>query len=616
MAARVLVVGASGFVGRHLCRALLERGDEVWGLDRGGAPLLEGVQAFQGDLEHPETLADLPRTWDRVVHLAGLTVPGQVTTAAEAMRNVAMTVNLLEHLTSARLLVVSSCHVYAASQDPRREDSPARPAGLYGLSKLLVEEAALAALDRLDVRIARPFNHLGPGQRAELVIPTLLGRIRHLGPGTDPLHMAGMDSTRDFIDVRDVISAYLTLLDVDQPAHRVFNVCTGKGTRIGEMVHEVMDLCGVKREVIFEGHRISGDDNPTITGCNARLRALGWEPRHTVREALETMLAEVPRQAPSVRTAPPVTFPLAGRRIWITGGNGFLGKHVVAAFRKEGAEVLAPRSVELDLMDPGAARRFLETHRPDGVVHLAARVGGIGANRRQPGTFFHDNMAMGLHLIEACRQVGVEKLLVAGTVCAYPKFCPVPFREDDLWNGYPEETNAPYGIAKKALLVQMQSYRQEFGLRGIFLVPVNLYGPGDHTDLQNSHVIPALVRKFLEAKRAGSPFVELWGTGRASREFLFVEDAARGLCTAMASYEDPDPVNLGTGQEISIRDLAELLKRLTGFQGNLVFNPDYPDGQPRRQLDVTRARTRFGWEAQVGFEEGLRRTIAWVEEGL
>lgn len=312
----------------------------------------------------------------------------------------------------------------------------------------------------------------------------------------------------------------------------------------------------------------------------------------------------------------PDTFPLAGKRLWVTGGNGFLGKHVVAELRRRGAQVLAPRSMELDLLDPTAASRFLREHHPDGVLHLAARVGGIGANRAHPGSFFYANMAMGLHLIEACRTEGVEKLLVLGTVCAYPKFCPVPFREDDLWNGYPEETNAPYGVAKKALLVQLQSYRQEFGTRGVFLIPVNLYGPGDHLDLETNHVIPALIRKFLEAKAQASAFVELWGTGAASREFLFVEDAAAGIVEGMAKFEGDEPVNLGTGEEITIRELALKIKALTGFEGELRFNPDYPDGQPKRRLDTSRALERFGWSAPTRLDEGLRKTTAWMREAL
>jgi GDP-L-fucose synthase len=310
------------------------------------------------------------------------------------------------------------------------------------------------------------------------------------------------------------------------------------------------------------------------------------------------------------------TFPLKGKLVWITGGHGFLGRAVVAEFQRRGAEVLATRSSEVDLLDPAAATRLLRAERPDGVVHLAARVGGIGANRAHPGSFFYANMAMGLHLIEACRAEGVEKLLVLGTVCAYPKFCPVPFREEDLWNGYPEETNAPYGVAKKALLVQMQAYAQEYGTRGIFLIPVNLYGPGDHLDLETNHVIPALIRKFLEAKATGAPTVELWGTGAASREFLFVEDAARGIAEGMERYEATDPVNLGTGEEITIRDLALKIRELTGFEGDLTFNPAYPDGQPKRRLDTSRALERFGWTAGVSLGEGLARTVDGMRGAL
>jgi GDP-L-fucose synthase len=312
----------------------------------------------------------------------------------------------------------------------------------------------------------------------------------------------------------------------------------------------------------------------------------------------------------------PESFPLAGRRLWVTGGNGFLGRQVCAELRRRGAEVLAPPSSDLDLLDPSAAARFIREQRPEGVLHLAARVGGIGINREHPGSFFYANMAMGLHLIEACRAERVPKLLVLGTVCSYPKFAAVPFREDDLWDGYPEETNAPYGIAKKALLAQLQGYHQEYGLRGIFLIPVNLYGPGDHLDLASNHVIPALIRKFLEAKRDRLAQVEIWGTGTPTREFLHVEDAAHAIADAMARYQDADPVNLGTGAEISIRDLALLIQELTGFQGAIVFNPAYPDGQPRRRLETSRARERFGWQARIQLRDGLQRTVEWMRVEL
>ncbi len=307
--------------------------------------------------------------------------------------------------------------------------------------------------------------------------------------------------------------------------------------------------------------------------------------------------------------------PLAGRSVLVTGGSGFLGSHVVDALRARGVErVAVPRAAEFDLTDAAQARAMFEKHRPDVVMHLAARVGGIGANRRQPGTFFRDNMAMGLNVLEEARRAGTAKVVVAGTICAYPKFAPVPFREDDLWNGYPEETNAPYGIAKKALLVMAQAYRQEFGSNFVVVFPVNLYGPRDNFDLEDSHVIPAMIRKFIDADARGERTVTLWGDGTPTREFLYVDDAAEGLVMAAERYDDPDPVNLGAGFEISMRDLATTIARAAGYAGEIVWDAARPNGQPRRMLDVTRARERFGFTARTAFADGVAKTIAWYRD--
>jgi len=307
--------------------------------------------------------------------------------------------------------------------------------------------------------------------------------------------------------------------------------------------------------------------------------------------------------------------PLAGRSVLVTGGSGFLGSHVVDALRARGVErVAVPRAAEFDLTDAAQTRAMFEKHRPDVVMHLAARVGGIGANRRQPGTFFRDNMAMGLNVLEEARRAGTAKVVVAGTICAYPKFAPVPFREDDLWNGYPEETNAPYGIAKKALLVMAQAYRQEFGSNFVVVFPVNLYGPRDNFDLEDSHVIPAMIRKFIDADARGERTVTLWGDGTPTREFLYVDDAAEGLVMAAERYDDPDPVNLGAGFEISMRDLATTIARAAGYAGEVVWDAARPNGQPRRMLDVTRARERFGFTARTAFADGVAKTIAWYRD--
>ncbi len=305
---------------------------------------------------------------------------------------------------------------------------------------------------------------------------------------------------------------------------------------------------------------------------------------------------------------------LAKQRIVVTGGAGFLGRHLQARLVEEGVaedRILVPHIEEYDLTREEDVARMYDDMSPTVVIHLAAEVGGIGANRDNPGRFFYANMIMGVHLIELARRRGLEKFVQIGTICAYPKFTPVPFKEDDLWSGYPEETNAPYGIAKKALLVMLQAYRQQYGLNGIYLLPVNLYGPGDNFDLQSSHVIPALIRKFVAAGEAGDEAVEVWGTGSASREFFYVEDCARGIVAATREYDGGEPVNLGAGFEITIRDLAETIGEMTGFRGRIDWDASKPDGQPRRCLDVGRAKALFGFEAQVPFEQGLRRTIDW-----
>jgi GDP-L-fucose synthase len=299
----------------------------------------------------------------------------------------------------------------------------------------------------------------------------------------------------------------------------------------------------------------------------------------------------------------------------VTGGAGFLGGFVLDELRRRGArDLFVPRSGEYDLVDIAAVRRLYSDARPTVVVHLAARVGGIGANRDNPGKFFYDNLMMGVQLMEVGRQVGLKKLVALGTICAYPKFAPVPFREDDIWNGYPEETNAPYGLAKKMLLVQAQAYRQQYGFNSIVLFPVNLYGPRDNFDLHTSHVIPALVRKCVEARERGEREIVVWGDGSASREFLHARDAAEGIAMAAERYDKAEPVNLGAGFEIKIRELVPLVARACRYTGEVVWDTSRPNGQPRRMLDTSRARREFGWQARTPFEEGLRETVEWYEE--
>jgi GDP-L-fucose synthase len=311
----------------------------------------------------------------------------------------------------------------------------------------------------------------------------------------------------------------------------------------------------------------------------------------------------------------------SGKRAIVTGGAGFLGRHVTAKLGEVGAqEIFIPRIEDYNLVDPADIRRMYADALKGTeaaktvVIHLAANVGGIGANLEHPADFFYDNLLMGVELMHQAYKLGISKFVAIGTVCAYPKFTPVPFKEEDLWIGYPEETNAPYGLAKKMMLVQAQAYRQQYGFNAIFLLPVNLYGPGDNFNLKTSHVIPALIRKAFEAKDSGASALSLWGDGSPTREFLYVEDAADGIVTAAEKYNGPEPVNLGSGYEVSIRDLANMIARHADFKGDIVWETDKPNGQPRRALDVTRAKEYFGWQARMPFEEGIRRTIAWFQE--
>src|SRR5262245_18323581 len=306
-----------------------------------------------------------------------------------------------------------------------------------------------------------------------------------------------------------------------------------------------------------------------------------------------------------------------GKRILVSGGAGFLGQRVVDGLRAESpSSIFIPRRSEYDLVEQKNVARVYEDARPDIVVHIAAEVGGIGANRANPGRFFYNNLMMSTQLMEYGRRFGVEKFVAIGTICAYPKFTPIPFKEENLWDGYPEETNAPYGMAKKMLLVQAQAYRQQYGFNAIYLLPVNLYGPEDNFDPETSHVIPAMIKKCVDAVNKNSSEIVLWGTGTPSREFLYVDDAAQAIVLATERYNGADPVNIGSGMEITIQDLAQLIAKLTNFKGRLVWDPAQPDGQPRRALDVSKADTFFGFRARTPFEEGLRRTINWYKSKL
>jgi len=305
------------------------------------------------------------------------------------------------------------------------------------------------------------------------------------------------------------------------------------------------------------------------------------------------------------------------KRVTVTGGAGFLGSYVVEKLKERGCKnIFVPRSKDYNLVEMDAVKRVYKDSKPDIVLHLAAKVGGIGANRANPGKFFYDNLMMGTQMMEIGRQFGLKKFVALGTICAYPKFTPVPFKEEDLWNGYPEETNAPYGLAKKMLLVQAQAYRKQYGFNAIYLLPVNLYGPGDNFNPESSHVIPALIKKCIDAINNNDNQIIVWGTGKASREFLYVEDAAEGILLATEKYNKSEPVNLGAGFEISIKDLVKLIAKLTGFKGKIIWDTSKPDGQPRRMLDTSKAEKEFGFKAKTPFEEGLRKTIEWYRKNI
>lgn len=298
----------------------------------------------------------------------------------------------------------------------------------------------------------------------------------------------------------------------------------------------------------------------------------------------------------------------------VTGGAGFLGSFVLEKLKERGVkDIFVPQQKDYDLVQIEAVKRLYQDAKPDIVIHLAAKVGGIGANKENPGSFFYDNLMMGVQMMEVGRQIGIEKFVGLGTICCYPKYTPVPFKEEDLWNGYPEETNAPYGLAKKMLLVQSQAYRKQYGFNSIFLMPVNLYGPGDNFNPESSHVIPALIKKCFDAIKENKKEIVVWGTGKPTREFLYVEDAAEGIVLAAEKYNKPEPVNLGAGFEISIRELVELIAKLTGFKGRITWDTTQPDGQPRRCLDTSKAEKEFGFKAKVSFEEGLKKTIKWYK---
>ncbi|MGA2071110.1 MAG: GDP-mannose 4,6-dehydratase, partial [Sedimentisphaerales bacterium] len=443
------------------------------------------------------------------------------------------------------------------------------------------------------------FNHESPRRGETFVTRKITRAATRIKLGLqDKLYLGNLDAKRDWGYAGDYVEAMWLILQQDKPDD--FVIATGETHSVREFVEEIFGYLNMDWHKYVEVDpmyfRPTEVDILQTRKNDDRCRYENRRARENYRRARQKTMSDF----------------FKDRRIVVTGGAGFLGGYIIDGLQKRGCEnILVPKIEDYNLVNLPDVVRMYDDMKPDIVIHLAAVVGGIGANRQHPGKFFYENLMMGAQLIEQARLRNLEKIVALGTVCSYPKFTPVPFKEDDLWNGYPEETNAPYGLAKKMLLVQSQSYRTEYGLNSIFLVPVNLYGPGDNFNPESSHVIPALIKKCVDAVDAGDDHIVCWGTGKASREFIYVSDAAEGILLATEHYNGPEPVNIGAGFEITIKDLVGKIVKLTGFKGQIRWDSSQPDGQPRRRLDVSRAKQLFGFEAQMSFDEGLKRIIDW-----
>lgn len=654
MAKTAVISGITGQDGSYLAELLMSKGYEVHGLVRpatweDSARRMWRIGHLRPSLQlHVVALEDahgvsqvLKRVQpDEVYHLAGQSFVGY-SSSEEALAlhtNITTTHAVLQSVKetcpTARCYFAGSSEMFGRpARAPQDERTPFRPRSAYGVSKCAGFFLTQAYRDAYGLFAVAGilFNHESPRRGIEFVTRKISAHVALIASGrAKKLTLGNLEARRDWGHAKHYVEAVWKILHAEQPED--FVIGTGQ-------THSVREYCELAFRAVGLDYRdyVETDpalyrpeaDVPLVADASKARQKLGWTYalpfEDLVREMVQYDVEHVGQLAtwfgldqparvvsvpdPGARAGSPHT------RILVTGGAGFLGSYVVGQLRQRGYRtILVPRSRDYNLVEAQAVKRLYDESRPEVVIHLAARVGGIGANRANPGSFFYDNLTMGLQLMEEARRRGVKKFVAVGTICAYPKFTPVPFREEELWHGYPEETNAPYGLAKKMLLVQAQAYRQQYGFNAIYVLPVNLYGPGDNFDLQSSHVIPAVIRKCLEAKARGEREIVVWGTGTPTREFLYVEDAAEGIVLAMERYDKPDPVNLGSGMEISIRRLVELIADSTGFRGEIQWDTAQPDGQPRRCLDVSRAAREFGFVAKTPFEEGLRRTIAWYQQ--
>ena len=592
---KALITGASGFVGPHLRKELEVNGYRVSGLDYSGNE--KGVfQCDICDFDSVFKVVDKVKP-DYIFHLAGFSSVARSFEEPELCHkiNVTGTKNLLDAVVKTglkpKILIVSSADVYGEPEYlPIDEKHQIKPVSPYGKSR--VEQEQLAHSYDLPAIICRSFIHIGPGQADTFVIPSFKKQIAEAREG-DTIYVGDLDIIRDFSDVRDIVRAYRVLIEKGN-TNEVYNVGSGKSFRLKEILARLIEESEKKLKVVVDREKVRVNDIKRLECDNSKTRKLGIKIK-------------------DILTSSFISF--KNKRIIVTGGNGFLGKNVMKILKaKEFHNIFVPRSKDYNLIKENDIKKMFSDFPADIVIHLAGKVGGIGFNRDNPGSLFYDNLMMGAQLMEQARLHNVEKFVAVGTICAYPKFTPVPFREKDLWNGYPEETNAPYGLAKKMMLVQGQAYRQQYGFNSIFPLPVNLYGPEDNFDPESSHVIPALIKKMVDAKQKKESIVEVWGTGKASREFLYVEDCAKGIVLAAEKYDKPDPVNIGAGFEITIKELAEKIKNIVGFEGKLKWDASKPDGQLRRCLNTTKAEKEFGFKAETGFDDGLKKTVEWYEK--